>query len=221
MNPFKFFQDIRIINLEKDKTRMQNVTAEMNKMDIKFTRFNAIETEVGAVGATLSHKQCIQEAKENNKKNLLIFEDDVVFMYDKEKTNKMLEKAIDYLKNRDWDILYLGINLVDVGDNPNNVVFPLEEDLYRIRAGYGAFAYVINSDVFDEYLALIPEEEDISVANKTIIDQILRFKLCSRHKMFLVPLVLMEKNNLSTNQKGIVDYNKSILNRYKKYGIGI
>ena len=219
MNPFKFFQDIRIINLEKDKTRMQNVTAEMNKMGVEFTRFNAIERKVGAVGATLSHKLCILEAKENNKKNLLIFEDDVVFMYDKEKTYRLLNEAIEYLKDKDWDILYLGINLVDVGDKPNNVVFTISENLYKVRAGYGAFAYAINGKVFDEYLALIPEEENISVINKTIIDQILRFELCQREKMLFVPLVLMEAVNLSTNQSGFVDYNKSILARYKKYGV--
>jgi len=213
------FKTVRIINLKSDKDRMEKVTAEMNKMGVEFTRFDAIKRAIGGVGSTLSHKQCILEAKEEHQKNLLIFEDDVVFMYDKEKTYKMMGEAIDYLKDKEWDILYLGINLVDVGDKPNNVVFPLTENLYKIRAGYGAFAYVINSNVFDEYLALIPEEENISVANQTIIDQILRFKLCLRNKMFLVPLVLMRAENFSTNQNGLVNYNKSILARYKKYGV--
>ena len=219
-DPFDFFEDIRIINLAENAERLSDVTAEMDKMGVNFKRFDAVKRDQGAVGATLSHKQCIIEAKTAGKKNILIFEDDTAFMYDKEKTRKQLSVALDHLKDKDWDVLYFGINCVDVGDNPNNVIYPLCSGLYKVRAGYGAFAYVINGTAFDYFLSLFPEKEcDINVKNHTIIDQLLRFNFAERHKLYLTPLVLMQKDNVSNIQGCAVNYNASILNRYKKYGV--
>ena len=222
MNPFDLFEEIRIINLVDNDVRMLEITDEMNEMGVKFKRFNAIKRNPGNVGATLSHKQCIIEAKEKNKNNILIFEDDCVFMYDKKRTHEQLNTALNYLKDKDWDILYFGINCVEVGDKPNNVIEPLCEGLYKVRAGYGAFAYVVNGTVFDYFLSLFPENEsDINIQNQTIVDQILRFKLALRLKMYLTPLVLMQENNISDNEKCAVNYNIHILARYKKYGVQI
>ena len=96
------------INLEKRTDRKQYVENELNKMGIKAERFNAIKLSHGALGCSMSHLKCIENAKENGWDHVLVVEDDIKFL-DKDLFTKQLNKFLKFNKN--WDvILFAGNN---------------------------------------------------------------------------------------------------------------
>ena len=120
-----------IINLEKDKSKYENMTHNLNLFSIPHTRFNAIlgsdvydnlksSGKIQNNGYNLRHHQvgCWQSHYKiwnnmivNNIDKLLIFEDDCYFVNDfKGLYNQMLEM----IKDKDFDILFLGYSGTDV-----------------------------------------------------------------------------------------------------------
>ena len=72
------------INLDKRKDRRVEIEQELNKMELPFERFKAIETPGrGILGCGLSHLSVFKLAKERKYKNVLIFEDDFYFLISK------------------------------------------------------------------------------------------------------------------------------------------
>lgn len=72
----------------------------------RIRRFSAIHTpENRHVGCALSHRAIVEEAQRLGLKNVLVFEDDVLFTTD---ANAYLQTAIRELEGRDWGLLYLG-----------------------------------------------------------------------------------------------------------------
>ena len=98
------------INLAHRTDRLAEVVAELEKMGIRGTRFNAIKTANGAIGCSLSHLKCLEEAAANDWPYVFICEDDIVFLNPElVRTNVGLfcEKMGD-----NWDVLILGGNAV-------------------------------------------------------------------------------------------------------------
>lgn len=70
--------------------------------------FDAINTRYlnnHYVGCTLSHRAVIADAKANNYKNILVFEEDAVLHKD---FSNILNRCTDELSFNQWDIFYLG-----------------------------------------------------------------------------------------------------------------
>ena len=101
LNPFDFIDEIRCINLDSDVERWQDMEKVFQEYNINCKRFNAIRNKNGWAGSTLSHRACIQEAKEKGLRNVLIFEDDVFFLHEPEKVKEMLRNAFVL---KDFDI---------------------------------------------------------------------------------------------------------------------
>jgi glycosyl transferase family 25 len=71
------------INLDRRLDRNASILKEMKRMKIpanKFQRFSAVENSRGAIGCTFSHIKVLQMAIEKKWKNVLILEDDFVFI---------------------------------------------------------------------------------------------------------------------------------------------
>ena len=69
-------------------------------------RFSAIKTpESHHIGCALSHRRIIEEARRQALDNVLVFEDDAIFL---EGTTWCLRRSLADLSDRDWDLLYLG-----------------------------------------------------------------------------------------------------------------
>ena len=58
-------ENTRYINLAHRTDRLAEVIAELDKMGILGTRFNAIKTANGAIGCSLSHLKCLEESAAN------------------------------------------------------------------------------------------------------------------------------------------------------------
>ena len=98
------------INLAHRTDRCGQVICELEKLDISGTRFNAVKTTNGAVGCTISHLKCLEQAIANDWPYVFICEDDIVFLNpDLIRTN--IRRFCETIGNN-WDVLILGGNAV-------------------------------------------------------------------------------------------------------------
>ena len=111
-----FFDHIYLINLDRRTDRYADCLTEFEKLGITVERVSAIDgspifkhglnVNAGNYGLLLTQKKILQDAIDNNYKNFLMLEDDVIF----------IDGTTDYFFNKiealpeDWDFLYLGGN---------------------------------------------------------------------------------------------------------------
>jgi len=158
MTGIDFFEKVYCINLDSRIDRWDKAQKEFEKIGIK-DLVQRISGHVpndnllnkGERGCMISHIECLKDAKKNNYKNILIFEDDVIF------TNQFVEKlklSISELP-LDWDLFYLGFCPKDVNskfDIHSKNLFRLKNDCYcthSIAYNKKAIDYLFNNfDVF-------------------------------------------------------------------------
>ena len=75
------FEHTIYINLEHRKDRLAHVQHELAKLEVPNggTRFNAVKCSNGAIGCTISHIKCLEQAKVQNLPQVFICEDDICF----------------------------------------------------------------------------------------------------------------------------------------------
>lgn len=165
---YDFFDDSYYINLDNRIDRREKIEKRLKEVNIKSKRFSAIQPDIkncthvpywkdhktqqeqrlksNEVGCALSHKGIISIAKDLNLDNILIFEDDCVFLDGFEKSVK---KIISDIKkyNIDWDIIYFG-------GEPNNNCERITDNVYIIPKGgiYGLQSYAVNNKFFNKIL---------------------------------------------------------------------
>jgi len=98
------------INLDERNDRLKSLDEEFYKINFYPERYPAIKHENGAIGCYLSHLDILRKARDANK-NVLIFEDDVSFPDDCNCRN-VIENAMDELYDLDFDMGYLGGNIL-------------------------------------------------------------------------------------------------------------
>ena len=146
-----FFDKVYYINLDHDTGRNQHILDQFQQFnitnyqrvpgviiqsipDISLYR-NFIHRDIkyirGALGCRESHLNIIADAKKNNYKNILIFEDDIKFTID---PNILL--AGNYLNIQNFDILYFS---------------GLQEQLFNNQI-VELHAYGVNHRIFDDIL---------------------------------------------------------------------
>jgi hypothetical protein len=106
--PFHFFDAIYCINLDHETERWEIVMKRFQALGIaeRVRRFPAIETPLNHhVGCALSHRAIIAEARKYGLRNVLVFEDDVIFAPD---TLDVLTRSVAELREQTWGILFLG-----------------------------------------------------------------------------------------------------------------
>ena len=110
---------IYVINLDKDYERREYITILMEKHNINFELIcvpllNKLQIDIinnyvdkkitaGEGGCYLSHMYCLNNAKINNYKKIIIFEDDIILHKD------FHNKFIEINNNTKYEILVLGI----------------------------------------------------------------------------------------------------------------
>lgn len=166
----KYFDHIYILNLDKDKQRMQRISKIFNDLGIKYERFRGIYggnylkefarlkkqkwsqwerrqtvstmKVPGAYGCLLSHRAIIKDAIQKKYKKILVFEDDVA---PHKNLKHMLIKASHVLK-MNWKLIYLGStqhNWMDIG---------IMNRYYKANKTDSTYAYGIDSSIFQEML---------------------------------------------------------------------
>ena len=138
------FGGVYYINLESRTDRKQEIEEELNKMGLKYNRFNAIQNDYGIIGCTQSHLEVLKDAKKNNLKNVLIFEDDFLFLISKERFWNQVTTFFD--QNNDYDVLMLSYNLNKSED--------YNEQLLKVLDCQTASGYIVNNKFFDKLINL-------------------------------------------------------------------
>lgn len=191
---FDYFEGIYYINLDNRQDRRKQFEKQIKKYRIDVKRFSAITPKEGEyykgegdqyderrkykIGCTLSHQAVIREAKEKGLKNVLIFEDDCLFVEDfKLKAYKYIEQ----LKNVNWDLFYFG------GDPAGEFEYITDNLLKSVHGGlYATHAYAINETIYDRILNCdahqtqsidtIYVNQQVHNTNIIICDEILAFQ---------------------------------------------
>ena len=150
MNINDYFGGIFYINLEQRIDRKDEMEKELNNMELKYERFNAIKNNdgnPGCVGCFKSHIAILKHAKENNLKNVVIFEDDFSFKVSKEEFFKQIKTFFD--KNIEFDVLMLSYGLLSYKE--------YDDQLIKIHEAQTASGYIVNSCFYDTLINLFDE----------------------------------------------------------------
>jgi GR25 family glycosyltransferase involved in LPS biosynthesis len=135
------------INLDKRTDRKEEIERELEKMNLTAERFSAIEHPPpnGIVGCGKSHLGVIKIAKERGYKNVLILEDDFIFIVDKPEFEKSLTELFD--SNAEFDVCFISYNLLE--EQESNFPF-----LKRAKFSNTASGYIVNSHYYDAIINL-------------------------------------------------------------------
>lgn len=101
---YNFFDSIQVINLEKRIDRLVDFCVEMEKVNVPFKIKNAVEHDNGAEGLRLTMLEVFREAVRLNYDNILVFEDDAMWVNDVHDT---MNKVVEQLP-KDYMMCYLG-----------------------------------------------------------------------------------------------------------------
>lgn len=106
------FEHTLYINLEHRTDRLAHVQQELSKLGVPNggTRFNAIKCSNGAIGCTISHIRCLEQAKTQNLPHIFVCEDDICF----KDPELLLQNTAKFntIFADSWDVLVIGGNNV-------------------------------------------------------------------------------------------------------------
>jgi GR25 family glycosyltransferase involved in LPS biosynthesis len=169
MKYLDFFDDCYYINLNHRTDRRELFEKRSNEVGINAIRFSAIEPNEEdcpllpsalmekrrkyKVGCTLSHKMVVKLADERNLENVLIFEDDCVFL---DGFEEKVKKCVNELKSVEWDIIYFGGEV-------NNYCVDVSENLVKVENGgvYCTHAYAVNKSFYPAFINMNEHNVDV------------------------------------------------------------
>ena len=205
------------INLESRTDRLAHVQSELSKIGVIGERVNAVKTNDGAIGCSLSHIKCLELAKSRGYPYVFIVEDDITFLDPQLLMNNM-EKFEKELNQHRWDVLVIGGN----NSPPYNQVTD-----YCIR--------VFNNQTTTGYIAMA-HYYDILISNfKESVQKLMRQP--SQRKSYaldiywkrlqqtgiwimIVPPTVIQYADYSDIEKTVVDYKHLMLDMRKEWLFG-
>lgn len=166
-NPFKFFDGITVINLDKDLRKWVRFMDQAVKYGFadKVVRVSGVYHKNGAYGCAVAHRNCMDIARQKGWSNILIMEDDVKFLYNPSYIIEAMSGAVSKLKKeKTWDLFYLGLSMREPLFNVSDL--RTTGDIIRSdRRWFGRFAYAANHTVFDVF-DNIPDEKAFTTYNR-------------------------------------------------------
>lgn len=148
-NISEYIDKIIYINLENRLERKKEIEEELNKFGLTYERFNAISTpNFGTLGCGLSHLSILKMAKDNKWKNILIFEDDFMFLVDREEFEKNINLLFDIYNPVDFDICMLSYNLQK---SEPSIKYSFLNKVLEVQTASG---YIVNEKMYDKLIEL-------------------------------------------------------------------
>ena len=140
LTPTILFENTHLINLEHRHDRLNHVKQELAKINVVGTRFNAIKLTNGAVGCSMSHLKCLEEAKHNGLPYVFVCEDDIQFL-DPSLFLKNLGLFCESVKS-DWDVLIISGNICPPFD-------PIGDFCVRLTNCQTTTGYIVQQHYYD------------------------------------------------------------------------
>ena len=206
-------ENTRYINLAHRTDRLAEVVTELDKMGIRGTRFNAIKTANGAIGCSLSHLKCLEEAAANDWPYVFICEDDIVFLNPElVRTNVGLfcEKMGD-----NWDVLILGGNAVPPYD-------PIGNYAVRVSNCQTTTGYIVNRQFYKPLIDNIREGIALFMRNpfdkRQFAIDIYWKRLQATHQWYMiVPPTVIQREGFSDVESRQTNYAGLMLDMQKEW----
>lgn len=170
----KFFEIVRVINLDKRTDRKELYEQEFKRLGITAERFTAFEGNNRHLAFNKSQYYCLKECVEKGYKTILILEDDIVFT-----DCIFLRDALNEIPEW-WDLLYLGANINGTKlERYSDHLFKIKNSFTTHAVGYSLkmAKWIVENFPFykDEY-----EKEGL-----TIYDEWLRVNVQEKFNCFL------------------------------------
>jgi len=199
-----------VINLDNRFDRLTAFAKEISMVGIKAKRVSAIKDDNGQRGLLLSYKRILQESKEKGYQQIIIFEDDTKFIWERNVTY-IIAQALKQLPEN-WELLYLGAKLL-------RPTIPFSQHLSIITKNHGTQSVAINHTIFDDIIKNI----DITLKSSRLketehIDNMLSIKFHKNNKSFIIkPMLTYQASGYSDILKVDRDTKDIYLNNEKKY----
>jgi hypothetical protein len=160
------------INLDRRPERWEQMQRKFAQHGIhsvqRFAAFDGNDLQLpenwvhtpGAYGCLRSHLEVVREARRLGLSSVLIFEDDVVF---DDQLESKFSACIQQLPD-DWDMLFFGALHKD---EPIKV----SETIARITGANSTYACALKSSVFDAFIELNSETEDVLDINSLVLQK--------------------------------------------------
>lgn len=228
-NCFDFFEQIYCINLKSRSDRWENCVSQFSHLDI-LERIKKTEGTLCAhpalslkqnaqVGCALSHYNILKEAQKNNYSNILVFEDDFLFLKDKEIVNAQINKSIAELPS-DWDVFYLGGFFVKGYDYEATEKY--SKNLIKAKTCFCLHAVSYSKKGVNKILQNLKLETELQVLNFSreyeAIDWYFVREFQENNKCFAAAdLLCAQKDGFSNIENKYFDYRGNFQESYKQH----
>jgi glycosyl transferase, family 25 len=190
------------INLEHRTDRKIHIEQQLRLVGITAKRFNAVKTQHGAIGCSISHLKCLELAKRNNWEHVMIIEDDILFL----NPNQFIENFNKFIKsNRDFDVVLLAGNNIPPYERTADYCV-------KVRTCQTTTGYIVKNHYFDKMIQNIREGVQqliVEPENRTMfaIDRYW-FRLQMQDNWYLItPLTITQREDYSDIEKQHINYN--------------
>lgn len=199
------------INLEDRVDRHLQAEEEFKKVGLSPKRIlgskikaTGVSQVDGALGCAMSHLRALQMAKEN-KCNIFIFEDDVMFINNYE---EIVEKAVEELQRLDYHMFYLGANIL-------NSHYQISDHLSKLTHAQATHAYGVRYEFLDIAMATIL----LRITNGQYvipIDKIYAEVVVPANQCYIVApkMVAVQRDSFSDIENTTSDYESYLEKRY-------
>lgn len=217
-NPFDYFDAIFLINLDEREDRLKESLEEFNKYSLKLKlyrfpaiKFNTPHPMAGRAGCLSSHRAIIQFAKDNNLKNVMVFEDDFCFL---QNPIEVLKKNVEFLSQNSWHLFYLGQTTTsEIVEKPLEVIC---DGVLRLRGGLTTHAITYNNLIYDTLLNEIPSNPNDLISwlmQRESIDGFIMKNIQPKneYKCYTTdPMLCIQKPGFSDVDCKFTDYSKNL-----------
>lgn len=158
-----YFDNVYVLNLNKDRDRLEKITNQLAKFNIKFERFEAIDGDdisdhsydfskfthgsgmienKYALACLRSHIEIIKDAKSKGYNKIIVFEDDVIL-------DPLFDLKLQYLRYLDnWNLVNLGASQYTWSE------LKYIDYFYHSNKTLGGFALALDKSVYNTILDL-------------------------------------------------------------------
>jgi len=201
------------INLEHRKDRLEHVTNEFKKMNIKAERVEGIKPKSPAIGCTMSHIKCLELAKKRNYEYVFICEDDITFT----KPELFKTNLSKFYENNEinWDVIIVS------GNNrpPHQQIYEYAARVFYCQTTTG---YIVKQHFYDTLIDNFKEGlrnliKDPKNKFQYAIDKYW-LKLQMEYYWYLItPLTVTQYDNYSDIEEKDTQYSDMILDLNKEH----
>lgn len=196
-----FFDKIYVINLPKRTDRLLEITEEMVKYGIEFDLIDGIQHEKGAEGLRLTVENLLVDAIENGYKNILIFEDDCMFIEPKEVVDDTMNRVVNELPEN-YHICYLS------AQPTNGFHYRHSSSLLQLDSAFATHSWA---------LSLQGMKEIISTGLYAPIDNCLVATIQTQQRCYITfPILTTQRPGISDIGGTFIDWNVFLVGRYNQ-----